>query len=155
ARRRPSRRSQEHLSAAPRRRRSRAQVRRKPLGRGRSSLPTCSGQHGTAPPPMIEPLRLRFDVDCSPTEAFNLWTTRTALWWPASHTLSGRAGTAIIFEPRANGRIYERSPSGDEKDWGTVLHWEPPDRLVYNWYIFSDPEDATEVEVNFRANPDG
>jgi uncharacterized protein YndB with AHSA1/START domain len=104
---------------------------------------------------MIEPLRLRFDVDCSPTEAFTLWTTRTTLWWPASHTLSGTRGTAIIFEPGANGRIYERSQSGEEKDWGTVLHWEPPNRLVYTWYIFSDPEDATEVEVNFRANPDG
>lgn len=104
---------------------------------------------------MIEPLRLSWEVDCSPSAAFSLWTERTHLWWPPSHTLSRRKGAAIVFEPRANGRIYESSPSGEEKDWGTVLNWEPPNHLVYKWHIFSDPEDATEVEVNFRANPDG
>ena len=79
---------------------------------------------------MIEPLRLSWEVDCSPSAAFSLWTERPLLWGPPSHTLSRRKGVAIVFEPRANGRIYERSPSGEEKDWGTVLNWEPPNRLV-------------------------
>jgi uncharacterized protein YndB with AHSA1/START domain len=104
---------------------------------------------------MIEPLRLSWEVDCSPSVAFRLWTERTDLWWPAGHSDSREKGAAIVFEPRVEGRIYERGPSGVEKDWGTVLYWDPPHRLVYRWHLFSEPKDATEVEVHFRAKSDG
>jgi uncharacterized protein YndB with AHSA1/START domain len=104
---------------------------------------------------MIEPLQLAFDVDCQPHEAFALWTEQTALWWPPSHTASKRKGTRIVFEPRTGGRVYERSPTGTEVDWGTILAWEPPRRLVYRWHLLSDPADATEVEVVFRPNANG
>ena len=104
---------------------------------------------------MIEPLRIVFDVDAEQEHAFWIWTQRASLWWPPSHTAANRKGTSLVFEPRPGGRVFERDPDGNEVDWGLVLVWEPPGRLVYRWHIFGDTSDATEVEVRFVANGDG
>ena len=79
---------------------------------------------------------------------------RTSLWWPASHSVSG-APEAVTFEPHAGGRIYERAPGGGEHDWGEVLAWEPPHRLVYTWHLRQDRADATEVEITFAPAGEG
>jgi uncharacterized protein YndB with AHSA1/START domain len=60
-----------------------------------------------------------------------------------------------VFEPHPGGRVYELSPSGNQVEWGRVIAWEPPERLVFRWHIFSDSNDATEVEIRFHANKDG
>ena len=104
---------------------------------------------------MIDPLRIVFDVDAEPDHAFWVWTQRASMWWPPSHTAANRKGTNLVFEPKPGGRVFERDPDGTEADWGTVLVWEPPGRLVYRWHIFGDASDATEVEVRFVANGDG
>jgi uncharacterized protein YndB with AHSA1/START domain len=101
---------------------------------------------------MIEPLRITFDVACSPARTFELWTARTSTWWPTSHTVSSRSGVEIIIEPTVGGRIYERTPTGDEHDWGEVTRWEPPHRLAYLWHLRQDRADATEVEITFAAD---
>ena len=59
------------------------------------------------------------------------------------------AGLAVILEGRPGGRIFERTPAGAEHDWGEVLAWEPPARLVYSWHLRRDRADATEVEIRF------
>jgi uncharacterized protein YndB with AHSA1/START domain len=61
----------------------------------------------------------------------------------------GGAGLTVTFEPRPGGRIYERTPAGEEHEWGEVLVWEPPHRLVYLWHLRFDRADATEVEIRF------
>jgi uncharacterized protein YndB with AHSA1/START domain len=104
---------------------------------------------------MIEPLRLRFEVEGHPDAAFALWTERASLWWPPSHTNAKVKGTLVVFEPRKGGRVFERGPTGDETELGQILEWEPPTRLVYRWHIFSDSHEATEVEVHFVDNHDG
>jgi hypothetical protein len=78
----------------------------------------------------MEPIELRFTVDCSPKHAFGVWATRTSLWWPHSHSVSGDPGLTVTFEPRPGGRIFERTRGGVEHDWGEVLAWEPPRRLA-------------------------
>ena len=55
---------------------------------------------------MIEPLRISFEVACSPDHAFRTWTERAAAWWPPQHTVSHEPGAEIVFEPRPGGRIY-------------------------------------------------
>jgi uncharacterized protein YndB with AHSA1/START domain len=101
---------------------------------------------------MIEPLRLTFRVGRSPEQTFKLWTAETSTWWPTSHTVSAQIGVEIIIEPGVGGRIYERTPEGDEHDWGRVTRWEPPDRIAYLWHLRQDRADATEVEITFASD---
>jgi hypothetical protein len=77
---------------------------------------------------------------------------RTSSWWPPSHTVTGERGLQVVFEGRAGGRIFERTPSGREVEWGEITVWEPPHRLCYLWYIRTDRADATEVEIRFNGS---
>jgi uncharacterized protein YndB with AHSA1/START domain len=91
-------------------------------------------------------------------QAFRVFTDSFNTWWPAQYHI-GRADMAdAILEPREGGRWYERGVDGSECDWGRVLAWEPPHRLVVTWQINGqwqydpDPEHASEIEVHFRAD---
>jgi uncharacterized protein YndB with AHSA1/START domain len=97
----------------------------------------------------IEPLRLAFVVQCDVSHAFTTWTERIGSWWPSDHTATGEEGLRVVLEGRIGGRIYERTRSGAEHDWGEVTEWEPPHRFVYLWHLRRDRADATEVEIRF------
>lgn len=104
---------------------------------------------------MIEPLRFAFEVARPAPHAFAVWTDDFGRWWPTDHTATGEAGLTVTLEPRAGGRIFERTSDGREIDWGEVLVWEPPSRLVYSWHLRRAREDATEVEIRFvPTSPD-
>lgn len=103
----------------------------------------------------MTPLVVEFTVDASPAHAFDVWTSRTALWWPRSHTVTRADDVAIVVEGRRGGRIYERAGDGTEHDWGRVTAWEPPQRIAYTWHLFFDPAEATDVEVTFTPRHDG
>ena len=100
---------------------------------------------------MIEPIRLTFAVDCPVDHAFDVWTGRIAQWWPKDHTVSAEADLTVVLEGRPGGRIFERTSSGIEHDWGEVTIWEPPSRLGYTWHLNQDRRDATDVEIRFVA----
>jgi uncharacterized protein YndB with AHSA1/START domain len=99
---------------------------------------------------VIEPLRLSFQVECPADLAFDVWTQRIATWWPVSHSVSAEPDIQVVLEPRVGGRIFERTVSGAEHDWGEITVWEPPQRLVYVWHLRRDRVDATEVEISFH-----
>lgn len=73
------------------------------------------------------------------------------MWWPTAHTVSARPDVEVVIEPGVGGRIYERTPEGEEHDWGQVTGWDPPTRLSYRWHLRQDRADATEVEITFAA----
>lgn len=89
--------------------------------------------------------------------AFTVFTERFFSWWPKAHHIGEADLADAIIEPREGGRWYERGVDGSECDWGTVLAWEPPERLVLSWHLqgdFSyhpDPAKASEIEVRFIA----
>jgi uncharacterized protein YndB with AHSA1/START domain len=76
-------------------------------------------------------------------------------WWPRDYTGSQNVLHYIGIEPRLGGACFERGPHNFECDWGRVLVWEPPGRIVFSWQIAFDrmPEPnadkASEVEVRF------
>jgi uncharacterized protein YndB with AHSA1/START domain len=102
----------------------------------------------------MEPLELSFRVACSPEHAFTVWATDTSRWWPADHTVSAEPSLTVTFEPRPGGRIFERTRTGVEHDWGEILTWDPPHRLAYLWHLAQDRSDATEVEITFTGDPE-
>jgi uncharacterized protein YndB with AHSA1/START domain len=95
------------------------------------------------------PLRVSFGVHCSAARAFDVWTSQISAWWPTGCSASGERAPRIVLEPWIGGRIYERTSEGVELDWGEVVEWEPPRRLVYRWRLHECRADATEVAVSF------
>jgi len=105
------------------------------------------------PESAIPPLVVEFEVAATAEHAFATWVERTELWWPRTDTVSGRP-TAIVFEPRVGGRIYERGPDGDEHPWGEVLVWDPPARIECLWHLFFPRAEATRVCLTFTPRVD-
>jgi hypothetical protein len=52
-----------------------------------------------------------------------------------SHKIGGAELAEAVLEGREGGRCHERDVDGTECDWGKVLVWEPPTRLVLAWQI--------------------
>ena len=102
----------------------------------------------------MDRFELEFTVACSPEHAFEVWATKTSLWWPPSHSVSGDPALMVTIEPRVGGRIFERTTDGSERDWGEVVVWEPPHRLGYLWHIYGDRSVATEVDITFTGDAD-
>jgi uncharacterized protein YndB with AHSA1/START domain len=105
---------------------------------------------------MTDPLRITFEVACSPERAFELWTAQTSMWWPTSHTVSAQPDVEVVIEAGVGGRIYERTAEGEEHEWGQITGWDPPSHISYLWHLRQDRADATEVEITFApAEPTG
>jgi uncharacterized protein YndB with AHSA1/START domain len=96
-------------------------------------------------------------VRASAERAFTVFTERFASWWPASHHIGAAELADAVIEPRVGGRWFERGVDGAECDWGQVLAYEPPARVVLSWHLqgdwsyHPDPARASEVEVRFVA----
>lgn len=105
------------------------------------------------------PVRKSLRVAAPPDRAFEVFTAGLSRWWPATHSIGKAPLAAAVMEPRAGGRWFERGADGSECDWGRVLVWEPPSRLVLAWQIDAawrfDPDLVTEVEVRFIPEGDG
>jgi uncharacterized protein YndB with AHSA1/START domain len=104
-----------------------------------------------------EAVRRSVTVARKPDDAFRLFTEGIATWWPLeSHSIGkdGAAPETVVMEAREGGRLYERMADGDEAHWGTILAWEPPDRVVISWEL-RPGRPATEVEIRFAPDGEG
>jgi uncharacterized protein YndB with AHSA1/START domain len=85
-------------------------------------------------------------------KAFELFTERIGSWWTLrTHSLGGEQAQTAVLEGELNGRLYERQVDGTEADWGRLIAFEPPHRLVLAW----DLKAGTEVEVRFTEDAQG
>jgi uncharacterized protein YndB with AHSA1/START domain len=102
---------------------------------------------------LLEPVRTEITVPLSPAEAFELFTDGLDTWWVRGHHIGDAPLRQAVLEGREGGRWYEIGEDGSECDWGRVLVWAPPARLVLAWQINADWKyDAglvTEVELGF------
>jgi len=104
-----------------------------------------------APAPVRKTIRVR-----APQErAFRVFTAGMERWWKPEHHIAPAPFVDLVVEPKVGGRWFERDAAGSECEWGKVLAWEPPARLVLAWQIDQDwkfdPDFVTELEMRFIA----
>ena len=99
-------------------------------------------------------------VDATQARAFEVFTDRFGTWWPMdTHHIGEKDAVAAVMEPRAGGRWFERAADGTECEWGSVLEWDPPARVLLAWHLTPefayDPDPALATEVEVRFIPEG
>jgi uncharacterized protein YndB with AHSA1/START domain len=106
----------------------------------------------------IPPITGTVTVGVPIEKAFEVFAGSVNAWWPHEYHIGQADVAEIVLEPQVGGRWYERGIDGSECDWGRVLVWEPPGRLVFTWQINGrwqfdpDPEHASEIEATFTAD---
>jgi len=106
-------------------------------------------------------VRKTVTVEAPQEHAFDVFTAGFDKWWPRSHHIGEADMAEAVIECREGGRAYERGVDGSECEWGRVLVFDRPNRVVVSWHLQGDwsydpdPEKATEVEVTFTAVEDG
>ncbi|MGH8270313.1 MAG: SRPBCC family protein [Steroidobacteraceae bacterium] len=103
----------------------------------------------------IAPVLHSVEVKAPPARAFELFTAHMGKWWPKGKTLAPKPHADVLIEPHPGGRWYERDIDGNEIQWGRVLAWEPPGRVLLGWQLDAqwryDPDFLTELELSFAA----
>jgi len=108
--------------------------------------------------PSVPAIHGKTTIDVPVHRAFDVFAHSFDAWWPREFHIGHPDIAEAVIEPRVGGRWYERGVDGTECDWGRVLVWEPPHRLVVTWQINGqwqfdpDPARASEVEVLFSAD---
>jgi len=107
----------------------------------------------------IAPIVHSVTVKAPPQVAFDLFTAKMGMWWPGKMTLGKNPPVEIAVTPRVGGKWFQRDAEGNEIQWGKVLAWEPPGRLLLAWQLNTefayDPDLVTEVEITFLPSPTG
>ncbi|MDE1939233.1 MAG: SRPBCC family protein [Alphaproteobacteria bacterium] len=102
------------------------------------------------------PVRKTIHVNAPQARAFEVFTARFGSWWPKGHHIAAVEMKEAVIEPRRGGRWYEKGIDGSECQWGEVLVWEPPSKVVLSWRLNSkfqiDETIESEVEVRFIAD---
>lgn len=102
----------------------------------------------------LEPIRRSLTLRVPREEAFRTFVERMTEWWPREYTWSTDDVERIVVEPRQGGSVYETGRSGREEPWGTVLEWDPPERLAFSWQIRPDrtpePDTSRSSQVDLR-----
>ena len=102
-------------------------------------------------------LRFSIEVEVGVDRAFEVFTKDFDRIKPREHNLLGEAIAETVLEPTAGGRLYDRGVDGATCDWGRVLAFDPPHRLLLawavspQWQLETDPDHTSEVEVTFTA----
>ncbi|HEX6354015.1 SRPBCC family protein [Actinophytocola sp.] len=120
------------------------------------TVPVPTSRPVTAP----QVVRKSITVRAGRERAFTVFTEKFFTWWPKSHHIGAADLADAVIEPRVGGRWYERGTDGTECDWGRVLTYDAPERIVLSWHLqgdwsyHPDPTKASEIEVLFIAETD-
>jgi hypothetical protein len=107
----------------------------------------------------VAPVRKSIRVTATPERAFDVFTRGMNRWWNKQYSINKSPIKDIVVEPRVGGRWFEHGEDGSECQWGKVLSWQPPGRLLLAWQITPqwtfEPDLVTEVELHFTADAQG
>ncbi|BCJ39428.1 ATPase [Actinoplanes ianthinogenes] len=93
------------------------------------------------------PIRQQTIVRSDRAHTFEVFVRDLGSWWPTRpHSLGQDRVTAVTFERRLGGRVFETWSDGTEVEWGEVIAWQPPERFAMTWTILPA---VTEVELSF------
>lgn len=103
----------------------------------------------------LAPVVKSVDVRRTPADAFRLFTAEISAWWPMkTHSrakdAAGEVTVRIDFEGRVGGRLYETLNTGEQREWGEVLEYEPGRRVLLSFQMGRPREKSGEVEVRFE-----
>lgn len=108
---------------------------------------------------MIDPVVRSVVVGVPPGRAFALFAGRIGAWWPKDKHIGAQPAVDVVLEQGVGGRWFERDAAGHITQWGRVLEWEPPARMLLAWQVTAgwafDPDFETEVEVRFEPTATG
>ena len=113
------------------------------------------------PGAVVAPVQKSVTVNASVERAFRIFSDDFDSWWPRTHHIGKSPMKRGVIEGKSGGRCYTVQEDGTECDWGRVLVWEPPLRLVLAWQITHewgyqpDLAQASEVDIRFIPTPDG
>jgi len=102
-------------------------------------------------------VRAQVIVEAPVARAFAVFTEGIGTWFPPEYNLLAVPIAERVFEPHVGGRVYDRGVDGSQCQWGRVLVYEPPQRVVISWdisprwQIETDLAKTSEVEVRFIA----
>jgi len=102
-----------------------------------------------------ESLHQSVHVDCSIEAAFRLFTESFGEWWPLALYATAEDAESCVLEPFAGGRLFERTRSGEEHDWGCVVEWNPPAHLRFAWDPRGTGNRRETVDVEFAVEAYG
>jgi uncharacterized protein YndB with AHSA1/START domain len=104
------------------------------------------------------PVRRSVVVKASQARAFDVFTRHMVRWWRPENHIGKTPLKDVVLEPKVGGRWYEVGQDGASCQWGKVLSWEPPRRIVLAWQLTAewqfDPALITELEVRFLPEGD-
>ena len=109
----------------------------------------------------VAAIRKSVRVATTVERAFAAFTEEVDSWWPRPHCINGSPMGRVVFERKIGGAIYSDQEGGTASRWGTLLDWDPPNRIVMAWQVSplwlfeSDLAKCSEIEVTFRPIDDG
>src|SRR4051812_44623560 len=86
-------------------------------------------------PGMTDAIEVSVEVPLERERAFAAFTAEFGEWWPPEYTWSQAKLERISLGTAPGDLCSEIGPQGFRADWGRVLAWEPPARLVIAWQI--------------------
>src|SRR5262245_7255195 len=104
-------------------------------------------------------VRVSTIVATDPADAFEVFTRETALWWrrePRFRLSSSVPGTLRFEGGFRGGRVLAECSGGGSTEIGTILVWQPGERLLFECRSRRfDPSAGTQVEVTFARVSSG
>lgn len=103
-------------------------------------------------PSLFPPVEKTITVPLELEEAFKLFTDGIGTWWPLErHSVDGKNSLDCQIEGFVGGRFYEVMKDGSQAEWGKVMAWMPPHRLVVTWHPGREADTAQELQISFST----
>lgn len=71
-------------------------------------------------------------VDVGVEQAWRVFVEQPLDWWPAHHVFV-EDRRSLTIEPHVDGYYYEEGRDGTRVDWGRIVEFDAPRRLVMTW----------------------